>query len=207
MPHAHVPKVAPADRIAFSPSEISALTGFSPAFVAELIKSRALRSAKIGGRRIITARALAELLGESGAELPTLAMAISNGAAAIGEPPPSTAATVTPAMPVQQRDQPRRNAGKGSRAAERSSTEMPAPVIAREQLDAYTAADSRGPPAVLVSASTPPERRDIAAAPPRSVCHTSHQTGRKRSQLAKRRSCWERRSLFSHGQAARGARS
>lgn len=65
MPHATVPKVAPADRIAFSPGEVAALTGLSSAFVAELIKSGALRSAKIGGRRIITARALAELLGEA----------------------------------------------------------------------------------------------------------------------------------------------
>ena len=74
MPHAKVLQLPAAERFAFSPSEISALTGFSPAFVAELIKSGALRSAKVGGRRIITASALADLLGEApDAALPTSA--------------------------------------------------------------------------------------------------------------------------------------
>ena len=125
MPHAHVPKVTPADRIAFSPGEVTALTGLSPAFVAELIKSGALRSAKIGGRRIITARALAELLGEApDVALPTLA--VSNAAAAIGDPPPSAAVTAMPAMPPNQRkletctgaggDQPRNDDCNGTRA-------------------------------------------------------------------------------------------
>lgn len=72
MPHARVPIVPLPDRRAFSPAEVAAVTGFSLSFIYEQIKSGALRSRKIAGRRIITSEAFAELLGEaSGNEVPT----------------------------------------------------------------------------------------------------------------------------------------
>jgi excisionase family DNA binding protein len=73
MAHAHIPVVPLAHRWAYSPAEVAALTGLSPAFVADLIKSGALRSTKIGGRRIIAARALKELLGETPDAIPNTA--------------------------------------------------------------------------------------------------------------------------------------
>lgn len=65
MPHARIPLVPLADRRAFSPAEVAAVTGFSLSFIYEQIKSGALRSRKIAGRRIVTAEALADLLGEA----------------------------------------------------------------------------------------------------------------------------------------------
>lgn len=65
MPHARIPVIPLADRRAYSPAEVAAVTGFSLSFIYEQIKSGTLRSRKIAGRRIVTAEALADLLGEA----------------------------------------------------------------------------------------------------------------------------------------------
>jgi excisionase family DNA binding protein len=65
MAHAQVPVVQLSNRRAYSLAEVAAVTGFSQSFLYELIKSGALRSRKVAGRRIVTAEAFADLLGES----------------------------------------------------------------------------------------------------------------------------------------------
>lgn len=65
----HKVTVPLADRAAYSVAEVVGLTGFSCAFVFELMKSGRLRTRRIGRRRIVTAAALAELLGENWAAL------------------------------------------------------------------------------------------------------------------------------------------
>ncbi len=64
MAHAHIPAVPLTNRKAYSLAEVAAVTGFSLSFLYQLIQSGKLRSRKIAGRRIVTAEALAEFLGE-----------------------------------------------------------------------------------------------------------------------------------------------
>ena len=75
MINAYKPEIATTERICFSPAEVASLCGFSPAFIADLLKDGTLRSHKVPGRHIITARALAALIGEPDTALSTLAVA------------------------------------------------------------------------------------------------------------------------------------
>jgi hypothetical protein len=62
--HAHKVTVSLADRAAYSLAEVAALTGFSMAFMHALIRRGLLRTIRVGRRRVVTAAAVAELLGE-----------------------------------------------------------------------------------------------------------------------------------------------
>jgi excisionase family DNA binding protein len=119
MAHAHIPVVPLTNRRAYSLAEVAAVTGFSLSFIYELIKSGTLRSRKIGGRRIVTVEALAELLGEVPSdevpapatthERPGADTAVANhgppAALAVASPPSKSRDTVT----VPDRRSARRN--------------------------------------------------------------------------------------------------
>jgi excisionase family DNA binding protein len=60
--HAQLPDIAFKDRVAFSLAEVSALTGFAVSTLYKWMRTGRLRTRKVGGRRIITSDALAELL-------------------------------------------------------------------------------------------------------------------------------------------------
>ena len=62
MPHARLPDIAFKDRVAFSLPEVAALTGFAVSTLYKWMRAGRLRTAKVGGRRIVTSEALAELL-------------------------------------------------------------------------------------------------------------------------------------------------
>ena len=62
MPHATVPDVALNERACFSVGEAAALAGLSVSFLYVLLQRGALRSVKLGGRRLIPRVALEELL-------------------------------------------------------------------------------------------------------------------------------------------------
>ena len=117
MPHARIPVIPLASRRAYSPAEVAAVTGFSLSFIYELIKSAALRSRKIAGRRIVTAEALDELLGEaSSTEIPAQAIAREHPAAQTPArcEPPSVLAADTVTAPVRRRERSRRARAEGS---------------------------------------------------------------------------------------------
>jgi hypothetical protein len=67
--HARKVDVPLSSRLAFSLAEVSALTGFSPAFIHELMKRGRFHTHRVGRRRIATPAAVAELLGVSCEEL------------------------------------------------------------------------------------------------------------------------------------------
>ena len=58
MPHATVPDVALNERACFSVGEAAALAGLSVSFLYVLLQRGALRSVKLGGRRLIPRVAL-----------------------------------------------------------------------------------------------------------------------------------------------------
>jgi excisionase family DNA binding protein len=62
MPHARVVHIPLSDRAAFSLAEVSGLTGLSISGLYLLINRGKLRSARVGGRRLIPREALQELL-------------------------------------------------------------------------------------------------------------------------------------------------
>ena len=62
MPHAQLPDIAFRDRVAFSLPEVAALTGFAVSTLYKWMRAGRLRTTKVGGRRIVTSEALAELL-------------------------------------------------------------------------------------------------------------------------------------------------
>ena len=118
MPHARIPVIPLASRRAYSPAEVAAVTGFSLSFIYELIKSGALRSRKVAGRRIVTAEALDELLGEaSSTEIPAQAIAREHLAAARTPArcePSSALAADTVTASVRRRERSRRARAEGS---------------------------------------------------------------------------------------------
>ena len=65
MPHARVAHVPISDRAAFSLAEVSGLTGLSISGLYLLINRGKLRSARVGGRRLVPREALEELLNSS----------------------------------------------------------------------------------------------------------------------------------------------
>jgi excisionase family DNA binding protein len=102
MAHAHIPVVPFVNRQAYSLAEVAAVTGFSLSFLYELIKSGALRSRKVAGRRIVTPEALAELLGERSStethERPVAHTAAANIEDEVRHPHPAYAATTRPSQ-------------------------------------------------------------------------------------------------------------
>lgn len=62
MPHCIVPEIPLNDRACYSVGEAAALAGLSVSFLYILIERSALRSIKLGGRRLIPREALQELL-------------------------------------------------------------------------------------------------------------------------------------------------
>ena len=64
MPHCVVPEVPLAERACFSVGEAAALAGLSVSFLYVLMERGALRSVKLGGRRLIPREALQELLAQ-----------------------------------------------------------------------------------------------------------------------------------------------
>jgi excisionase family DNA binding protein len=62
MPHARIAHVPLSDRAAFSLAEVSGLTGLSISGLYLLLNRGKLRSARIGGRRLVPRDALEELL-------------------------------------------------------------------------------------------------------------------------------------------------
>jgi excisionase family DNA binding protein len=62
MPHARVTDVPIEHRAAYSLSEVAGLTGLSISGLYLLINRGKLRSARVGGRRLVPREALAELL-------------------------------------------------------------------------------------------------------------------------------------------------
>jgi excisionase family DNA binding protein len=62
MPHCVVPEVSLAERACFSAGEAAALAGLSVSFLYILMERGALRSVKLGGRRLIPRDALVELV-------------------------------------------------------------------------------------------------------------------------------------------------
>jgi excisionase family DNA binding protein len=62
MPHARVTDVPMEHRAAYSLSEVAALTGLSISGQYVLINQGKLRSARVGGRRLVPREALSELL-------------------------------------------------------------------------------------------------------------------------------------------------
>jgi hypothetical protein len=127
MVHARIPIISLADRRAYSPAEVAGVTGFSISFIYELIKSGALRSRRVAGRRIVTAEALAELLGEAIGAAPCKPSSALGGETP--QPTPSEIVTrddhdararqrIAPA-PAATRAQPRQ-INRGSRKTEKS---------------------------------------------------------------------------------------
>jgi excisionase family DNA binding protein len=129
MAHAHIPVVPLTNRRAYSLAEVAAVTGFSLSFIYELIKSGTLRSRKVAGRRIVSAEALAELLGET-LDAALLPPPISNATMPplSGDAPPPLRADDT----AHDHDQPRRDNGNRPRAR----TMRPTRRRARESVDA-----------------------------------------------------------------------
>jgi excisionase family DNA binding protein len=64
MPHCVVPEIPLADRSCFSVGEAAALAGLSVSFLYVLMERGALRSIKLGARRLIPREALQELLAD-----------------------------------------------------------------------------------------------------------------------------------------------
>jgi predicted site-specific integrase-resolvase len=62
LPHAQLPDIPVKDRVAFSLSEVAALTGFAVSTLYKWMRAGRLRTRKVAGRRIVTPEALAELL-------------------------------------------------------------------------------------------------------------------------------------------------
>lgn len=70
MPHARRFDVPIRKRRAYSLAEVAGLTGFAMSTLYKLIQSGRLKSIKIAGRRLVTSRALDELLGELSGDRP-----------------------------------------------------------------------------------------------------------------------------------------